>query len=226
MANIVAFAALGSPILQSLLMGVIGYPLARRTPGGMDAFRRSGFTWWLITLLVVIVAALIRAPEYLEWTAPSVHHLTVTRVGVTMVAAIAALGAIELGAAWIDRRFPSAKAQAGHERYNSALPKWAGTMGSETALLSLTAFLEEAVYRGVALSGLVLSLGLEKAAGAGIVAVAFGVAHWYYGTRQVLLKMAMGSVFCAVALSSGWVVAACVHVLFNVGLVVIESSRR
>lgn len=45
MDEVVVGLALGTPLIQALLMGVIGYPLARRRPGGMERFHRSGFQW-------------------------------------------------------------------------------------------------------------------------------------------------------------------------------------
>ena len=94
----------------------------------------------------------------------------------------------------------------------------ARTATGEGALVGFVALLEEAVYRGLAL-GSVLAITDSKPLAAGIVAIGFGFAHWYFGARQVLLKMLIGSVLCAVALSAGWAAAAATHILFNFVLV-------
>ena len=64
----------------------------------------------------------------------------------------------------------------------------------------------------LAVAGYALS---TVAAVAGISAVAFAAAHWYYGWAQMALKLLSGSVLVSVALSAGWMAAAAVHLLLN-----------
>lgn len=216
-----AVVALAAPAVQSLLMGMIGYPIARRRPGGMAAFHRSGFTWWLIALAGLIVVGLVVSPSLLRAGAPSRHDVTLARIVVTVLAAVLVVVLVEVVAEVAARR--AARSSGAPDRYQEALPTWARAPWSESALLSVLAVVEEAVYRGIALGGLLLAWDLSKPVASGLVAVAFGVAHWYYGFRQVLIKMVVGSVLVSAALSSGWVVAAVCHVAVN--LILLAANR-
>lgn len=217
----ITLIALLAPLVQVALMGFIGYPMARRRPGGMAAFHRSGFTWWLVTLVLVLVLGALYAPATLLPAASSAHTITVVRVAVTVLAGLALLLAIE-GAAQLvgQRRLQSQDT----DRYSEALPMWGRGPASEPILLALLAVGEEAVYRGLALGGLLGVWGTSKPVAAAIVAAAFGLAHWYYGAKQIALKSLVGAVLCSVAMSSGWVVAAIVHALLNGILVALNRS--
>lgn len=225
MARSVAVAAVLAPAVQVALMGFVGYPLARRRPDGVARFRRSGFTWWLVALAVLTVLGLVLAPELLRPDSPSTHDpLPGTRVVATLAIVLAATVAVEIAASTALARATGSSAVRGRERYESALPRWARGGSGELGLVGVTAVLEEAVYRGLALSGLLLAWELDKPVAAGIVALAFGLAHWYYGPQQVFVKILVGSALCAAALSAGWVVAALAHLLLN--LVLTAWSRR
>lgn len=221
----VAVVAVLAPAVQVALMGFVGYPLARRRPDGVERFRRSGFTWWLVALTVLTVLGLVLTPDLLRPDSPSTHDpLTLTRVVATLAIVLAVIVAIEVVASAALARATGRSAVRGRERYESALPRWARAGSGELGLVGATAVLEEAVYRGLALSGLLLAWELDEPVAAGIVAVAFGLAHWYYGPQQVFVKILVGSALCAAALSAGWVVAALAHLLLN--LVLTAWSRR
>lgn len=218
----IGIVALAAPILQAGMMGFIGYPRARRRPGGMEAFGRSGFTWWLLTLVLIIVLAAATRPAALDPSVPSQHDLTAARIVVVIIGAVAAMLAIESLAELWGKRSPLAR--EARLRYESALPRWAGNPRTEAAVVSLAGGLEEIVYRAIALGALLTAWELDKPIAAGAVAVAFGLAHWYFGPRVVLVKMIVGSVLCAAAFAGGWVAAALSHILLNLTLTII--ARR
>lgn len=225
MAKWLGVIAVMTPLVQTALMGFIGYPLSRRRPDGTERFRRSGFTWWFITLGVVVVSGIVLAPDLLAPDSPSRHDplggmrvLLSVLVGVVVVLAIETLGAEAL------KRSTSGSVARGRQRYESALPGWVSTGRAEASLLATTGVLEEAVYRGLLIGSLMTSQDLPVAAVAGISAVAFAAAHWYYGWAQMALKLLSGSVLVSVALSAGWMAAAAVHLLLNLLLTV--RSRR
>jgi membrane protease YdiL (CAAX protease family) len=205
-------------------MGVIGYPLASRRPGGMEKFRRSGFTWWLISL--VLVASIAALTVDVPWTSLSGHDTTVLRWVVSAAIGFVLLLAIESAFEAVTRRSDNPAVTAERERYESSLPAWASPPRAEIGVLSLVAILEEALYRGVGLAGLIGWANLSEPVAAGIVSVAFGAVHWYFGPRQVWLKSIDGAVLCGVAFAAGWPAAAAAHVLMNVALVVLARRAR
>src|SRR5689334_7667167 len=102
MSSWLGILALGVPALHALLMGMIGYPLAMRSRGGLARFHRSGFTWWLITLGVVLVLCVTSAPHALAFGNPG-HAVGTTAVTIGAVGAAALVGclAIEAGGSWL-----------------------------------------------------------------------------------------------------------------------------
>jgi len=221
--NIVFAIAIGAPLLQALLMGVIGYSYAKNRPGGMERFHQSGFTWWLVTLGVVIVAALLAAPGLLDMAPIAGHTWTSQRFVVAVLIGLGAALAIELGFEAWSVRTGNRRAAASQERYNDALPPFMRPRRIELVVLLLVAVLEETVYRGVVLTAL-MDFGLEKPVAAGIAAVSFGLAHWWFGFVQIWLKSFLGGVLAAVAFAAGWPAAAVVHVLLNA--ILISIARR
>lgn len=226
MPEALAVLALLAPVLQALLMGMIGYPLARRRPGGMAAFRRSGFTWWLVALSLIGLAAVVVAPDLLDVMAPSTNEATPARLLVVFTVG----AAIAVGVELVTERLALGPKDAElrrqeRERYEGALPLWCERGSRELGVLSAVALLEELVYRAVALGALLTAWELSKPVAAAVVCVAFGGAHWYYGPRQVLIKMITASVFVWMALSAGWVIAALGHVGMNIVLTLISRSR-
>ncbi len=225
--EVMTVTALAVSVVQLLLMGMIGYPLARRRPGGMEAFQRSGFTWWLFTLVLVFGAAVLLTPERLAPRAPSDHDPGTVPSLLILVSGAVAMIVIELILDWLTfRGKPSAMALAERERYDNALPGWAAKPFRECMLVAVIALLEEAVFRAVGLGGLIHGFGLDKFTATGICVVAFGACHWYYGWRQITLKMVDGLILSWMALSAGWPVAAAAHVLLNVVLTVITECRN
>lgn len=217
--------ALAVPALHALLMGMIGYPLAVRGRGGLEKFHRSGFTWWLIALAVVLVLVLTAHPGQLDPGNPdsSLSNLSASSVILTAALALAACFCLESGGALLQRARRRTGRDRGAQRYDSALPDWARTPGVETTLLAATAVLEEAVYRGVALTWLTAGAGASAGLAVGVSSVAFGAAHWYYGPRQIVLKSLLGVILGIAALTAGWVAAAIAHVALNVLLVALGS---
>lgn len=226
-AEIVGIVAVGAAVLQVALMGFIGYPIARRRPGGMAAFRRSGFTWWLGVLILVTVLGLIALPDTHSWWYPSQHGASFGRLLAGAAVAFLACLAVELAA---ERIFFGARDSesrvAANAKYEGALPVWARTGAAQYVLLALVAVLEEFVFRGIALGSLWYEWDLAKGVAAGIVAVAFGFSHWYYGFRQITIKLMVGSVLVWAALTGGWVAAALAHVLLNCTLTAISARRN
>lgn len=225
--QILGIVAVAAPLVQILLMGVIGYPIAKRRPGGMAAFSRSGFTWWIGVLALISVVALVLMPDTLSWTYPSEHAFSVGRwgfaIGVTLVFCLL----VELvGERILIGPLHSERRQRASEKYEGALPTWARSGGAQYGVLSVIAVLEEFVFRAVALGGLWLAWELPKFLAAGLVAFAFGMAHWYYGFRQVTIKLIVGSAMVWCALSAGWAAAAIAHVLLNIVLTVITNRRH
>jgi hypothetical protein len=225
MVEVVTIVALLTPLVQVALMGVIGYPLASRRPDGMARFRRSGFTWWLISLAVVGLVAALTVDD-VPWGSLAGHDTPVLRWVVAAAVGFVLLLAIESAYEVATRRSTSDVISAERERYESSLPAWAGTTGAEIGVLSLVAVLEEWLYRGVGLAGLVGWADLSKPVAAGIVSIAFGAAHWYFGPRQIWLKSIDGAVLCWVAFTAGWPAAAAAHVLMNVALVLLARRAQ
>ena len=225
MVEVLTIVALLTPVIQVVLMGVIGYPLATRRPDGMARFRRSGFTWWLATLAIVALLAAVSLDE-VPWTSLAGHDTTALRWVVAVAIGFGLLVAIETAYEAATRHATGKGISGERERYESALPSWAGSRRAETGVLSVVAALEEFLYRGVALAGLIGWADLSKPLAAGIVSVAFGAAHWYYGPRQMWLKAVDGGVLCFVAFTAGWPAAAAAHVLMNVALVLLSRRAR
>ncbi|MFY9488700.1 MAG: CPBP family intramembrane glutamic endopeptidase [Solirubrobacterales bacterium] len=211
--------ALSVPALHALLMGMIGYPFAMRRRNGMQKFHRSGFTWWLIALTVVLVLVLTTHPGQLDPGNPASGGLTAHRVILTALLALVGCFCVESFASLLQRARKRSVQDRGTQRYESALPDWARTPGVEMLLLTATAVLEEAVYRGIGLTWLRTDAGASAAVAVGISAVAFGAAHWYYGPRQIVLKSLLGVILGIAALTAGWLTSAIAHVALNALLV-------
>lgn len=225
-AQIVGLIAAGAALVQIALMGFVGYPLARRRPGGMAAFRRSGFMWWLIVLLLVSALGLATVPNVYSWFYPSQHGPVLGRLALGAGAAFVVCLLVELAA---ERIFfgarDSEQRMAANAKYEGALPLWARSGGAQYALLALVAVLEEFVFRSVALGALLYEWDLPKGIAAGIVAIVFGFSHWYYGFRQITIKLIVGSILVWGALTGGWVASAIAHVALNVSLTAISVRR-
>lgn len=222
----VALLALAAPLVQIAVMGFIGYPLAQRRPGGMDAFHRSGVTWWISVLVAISLLAVLVEPDFIELSNPSAHIASLGRLLYAAGVALALCLLIELGCERV--LFGAADADQrtrANAKYEGGLPKWARTGATQLALLVAVAVLEEFVFRSVALGGLWLAWGLSRLLSAGLVVLAFGLAHWYYGVRQVAIKLLVGSVLVWCAFTGGWVAAALAHGLLNVGLTLVSTHR-
>ncbi len=219
-AVVLGLVALGTPLVQTALMGFIGYPLATRSAAAMERFHRSGFAWWVVALVAVTGAGLVLDGDRLARAAPRAVDPSVLLAAAAALVALLLCLVVEVGGARL------VGGSSGARRYDEAVPTWAAQPGRQVLLLGVVALLEEAVYRGIALTWLVRDTGLPTAAGVGVVAVAFGVAHWYYGPRHVALKTVTGAVLGVAAVVGGWMVAAVVHVLLNVALVLLSASRR
>lgn len=224
--NTFTIIALAAAAVQILLMGVIGYPLARRRPGGMRAFQRSGFTWWIITLTAIVTTVAVFGAASFAPMAPSDHDPELSRLLLFPVVGTSALIVFELVFEWLTTRYgTSPQAKIAKERYDSALPRWAYGTWRTCLLLVVIAVLEECVFRAIALGGLIHGFGLSKLFAAGVCVVAFGLCHWYYGWRQIALKTVDGAILVWVALGAGWVAAAVAHAVWNVVLTLVSSRR-
>nr|WP_250544776.1 CPBP family intramembrane glutamic endopeptidase [Canibacter zhuwentaonis] len=123
--------------------------------------------------------------------------------------------------------YDSKKRIAANAKYEDALPVWARSGGGgQYVLLALLALCEEFVFRAVALGSLLYEWELSKEIAAALVAIAFGFSHWYYGVRQVALKLIIGLVLVWAALLGGWVSAVLAHVALNIALVAISTWRK
>lgn len=225
-AQIIGVVALLIAVVQIAAMGFIGYPIARRRPGGMAAFRRSGFTWWLGILVAVSVVALIVNPDTRSVWYPSSHGDSVTRFLVGAGVGLVIMVLIELGGERVMFGERDSESRiAANAKYEGALPIWARGGTTQLGLLALVALLEEFIFRNVALGSLWYEWELPKAVAAGLVTVAFGFAHWYYGFRQIALKLVVGSVLTWAALTGGWLAAAVAHMAGNICLTLISQHR-
>lgn len=218
--DVLGLAGIGAPAVHAALMGFIGYPLATRSSRAMERFHRSGFTWWLITLAVLVTATCLVEPAWLAPGSPTGDPRPAWRLAVVgVVGLVACLGLELLGAAY-DRGTRSEAALRGAQRYDDALPSWALSLpGGEAVLLAVTALAEEAVYRAAALSWLLSHL--DTGLGVALCSLAFGIAHWYYGVRQIIQKSLVGLVLGGIAVTGNWWLAALVHVGLNLVLVVL-----
>lgn len=225
-AQFVAVLAPCSMLLQILLMGVIGYPIARRRPGGMEAFRRSGFLWWMVTLIGVSILGFLAIEGAKVWYFPSRHGASIGRLLVASIVGVLLCLLVELSAERLSLIGGDLHArEAANARYEGALPTWGRDGAGQYVILGLVALLEEFVFRSLALGGLLDAWDLPKVVAAGLVAAAFGLSHWYYGGTQVLLKTVIGSVLVWAALTGGWLSAALAHVVLNLVLTAISDSR-
>ncbi|WP_058235035.1 CPBP family intramembrane glutamic endopeptidase [Devriesea agamarum] len=226
--SIVSLCAILVAVVQVLLMGVIGYPLARRQPDGMEKFHRSGFVWWVIALALVTVVGLWAHPQWFTLMAPSSHSWSLLRFMVPSVIALAILVAVELISEKIIRRTATDEQLRKYEdAYEGQLPAWIATRRSRLLIvLALVALLEEIVFRAIGLGGLLGIWDLPKPLAAGICAVAFGLSHWYGGWRHVTIKIFTGAVLVWVTLSAGWVSAALVHVALNIILTLVSRNSQ
>ena len=225
-AGYIGIAAAAAAVIQIVLMGFIGYPIARRRPGGMAAFHRSGFTWWMIVLVLLSALGLLLLPATNAWTYPTLNKVSVEVFFLISAAAFIVCLSVELVSERI--RFGAGDRErhlAEIARYEGSLPEWARSGGAQYALLITLAVLEEFVFRAVALGSLLYEWDLPKWISAGIVVVAFGLSHWYFGLRQIVIKLVLGSALVWAALSGGWIAAALSHVALNITLVAISNRR-
>lgn len=219
--TILGLVALATPLVQTALMGFIAYPLATRSAAAMERFHRSGFAWWVVALVAVTGAGLVLDGDRLASAAPRVVDPSAgVTAGVALVALLLCL-AVEVGGTRL-----VGDGSSGARRYDEAVPTWAARPERQVLLLGAIALLEEAVYRGIALTWLVRDTSLPTVVAVAVVAVAFGLAHWYYGPRHVVLKTVTGVVLGVAAVLGGWMVAAVVHVVLNVVLVLLSAPRR
>ena len=214
-------------LAQIALMGFIGYPIARKTPGGMQVFHRSGLIWWVITLLLITLLGLVFLPSSRELFYPSQHDPSIIRIifGASIAFILCLLielvgERILLGAHDSERRISA------NAKYESALPIWGRTGISQYILLVVVAALEEFVFRSVALGSFLYEWNLPKEIAAGIVAITFGFSHWYYGFRQITIKLIVGSFLVWASLTGGWLAAAIAHILLNIALTAIANHRK
>lgn len=217
-------SALGASALQALLMGMIGYPIAVSRRRGLETFHRSGFAWWIITLVVLVATALLSSPGVLSPKHPSASGTSLVSIVIFGVVGAGAALFVEVAANVLRRRASSP--DRGSERYEDALPEWARVPAIELGLLASLAVLEELAYRCLGLGWLVRDLGLPSVVGVTVAAMAFGVAHWYYGLRQIVLKTLLGLVFGSTAILGGWPAAALAHLLLNVLLIELNRWSR
>ena len=136
--------ALLAPLLHAGLMGLIGYPLALRRRGGMAAFHRSGFTWWLITMAIILLFGIGADPGLLLPSAPSTGGQPLWALLTLALLGFVVCLALELAATMVATGRELARRSTGRQRYDAALPAWAEALRVESALLALTAILEEA----------------------------------------------------------------------------------
>lgn len=224
---VLGIVALLAPVMQAALMGVVGYPLARRRgPDGMARFHRSGFTWWLVTLALLAAAGTVAFWGALPSGPLAGHPQSWARLFASASIGFVAMTAVESLYEVLSTRHGGRRYRAERERYESAVPDRLRNGPLELVLLGLVGVLEEYVYRGFALYGLLELTGGNKPVAAGLTAVGFGAAHWYYGWRQVWLKSLDGAVLAAVALSAGWPASALVHGAVNVALATMASISR
>jgi hypothetical protein len=219
---VIGWATVLAPLTSAVVMGVIGYPLYRRRPGGMAAFERTGIYWWFGTLAVLTALGAMSYPELFEPRSPSVDD------SVSAVTALGWCAAVVLGAfavEWIDDRLGTPQDSAATTAaFVAVLPPFARSSGGLHAVVAIMAALEELAFRALMLGFLLTVVGTPTAAAGVICAVVFGVSHWWYGPRQVALKILSGAAFTVAALGGGWVAALVAHVVFN--LVVTAISTR
>ena len=218
--------ALSTPVVQVFLMGLIGYSWARRKPERMIVFRRSGFYWWGAALTVNIVVAFVIAPHSIPMGSLAGNDWTATRFILSILIGLSVLIAIEFGYEIFSIRLSGQAIPPSRAKYEAALPPALRNPSRETVALAAVGALEEVVYRGLALGGLLFWAGLSEPVSCGIASVAFGLGHLYFGPSQLFLKSAEGAVFCSVALSAGWPAALIAHVVLNVILVTIGNRAR
>jgi hypothetical protein len=218
---VVGWATVLAPLTSAVVMGVIGYPMYRRRPGGMAAFERTGIYWWFGTLAVLTALGTMSYPDLFDPQSPAVVDSVtpLAAVGWCAAAVIAAL-AVE----WLDDRLGPESSTATTESFLAVLPPVArSSVGLHTAV-AIMAALEELAFRALMLGFLIVVVGTPDALAAVLCAGVFGISHWWYGPRQVGLKTLTGAAFTVTALAGGWVVALVAHVAFN--LVVTALSTR
>lgn len=221
MGLVVGWAMVFAPLTSALAMGLIAYPLYRRRPGGMAAFQRSGLWWWFGTLAVLVALGASAYPELFRWSAPS-QSADVSIAGFLLWAAVGVVGALVVEIA--DDRIFKRDDRAVNQAFLDVLPKAARSPGGLRVAVVGMAALEEAAFRALLLGFVIGPIGVEPWVAAALCAIVFGVSHWYYGPRQIVLKTFGGAMFCIAALGAGWVAALVAHVVFN--LVITELSTR
>ena len=218
--------ALGAPVVQILLMGIVGYSWARGKPTRMPVFYRSGFYWWGIALLVIVLIAVVLPPHQIPVQSLAGNDWSLARFMISIILGFLAAIAIEFTYELLASRFGTADIPRSRQRYEAALPPALRRHHLEVVALAIVGGLEEVVYRGIALAGLLSWAGLSEPLACGISSVAFGLGHLYFGVSQLLIKSALGAVFCALALSAGWPAAFVAHAALNVTLISIGNRAR
>lgn len=226
--SILAVCAALAPLVQVLLMGLIAYPFAKRSPEKMERFHRSGFMWWIATLVIVVAAGAIIAPDLFSPMAPGDHRFSSGRWIIGFFVATCGLVVFELVCERVcfGEKGRAARARENEQFDNSVPGKIARSFPLFLGVMSISSIFEEAVFRMIALGGLMSFWGLEKPLACGIVSICFGLGHWYYGKRQVFIKIADGALLAWCALYSGWIAAAAAHVAFNLILMIIDHRRK
>lgn len=106
--KVVAVIAILVAGVQTLLMGMIGYPLARRSPEGMERFHQSGFTWWVISLVLVSALGAYSSVSIFAPFAPASHQPSLLHVAVVTLVAVVVIVLVELGGEAVIHRSSSA----------------------------------------------------------------------------------------------------------------------
>lgn len=218
--------ALCTPVVQVLLMGIIGYSWARGKPNRMPVFYRSGFYWWGIALFVIVLAAVALPPHQIPVKSLAGNDWSLIRFLTSIILGFLAAIAIEFTYEFLASRFGTTDVPRSRQKYEAALPPALRRHRLEVMALAIVGGLEETVYRGIALAGLLSWAGLSEPLACAISSVAFGFGHLYFGVSQLLIKSALGGVFCALALAAGWPAAFIAHATLNVVLISIGNHAR
>jgi membrane protease YdiL (CAAX protease family) len=185
-----------------------------------------------LVLLVLAVASYLALGQPPRWLADSWSPAAAILVG---VAAGAVSIAVDMAATRLGRRRPRrapprrptapvpADVPVGDAvvwRLRDHGPAWRRGLGN----LLTPAVLEELLYRQALLALLVPTLGLAAAAALSIAA--FGLVHVYYGAPAVISKWIVGTLYTAVVLFGGGLLAAVVaHCLLNTAAYAAASPR-
>ena len=217
--------AVATPLVQIVLMGFIGYALwARRDPAArLPVFNRSGFYWWIVALATNTTVALALPPHSIPLDSLAGHQWSFVRFVLSVGAGTAMLLTIEFSYEAYSVRTRRPSIRASRDKFYASMPEWLSwRLARIVVALIAIAILEEVVFRGIALNGLLSWAGLSEPAACAIVSLAFGLGHIYFGLPQFALKTLHGAALCSVALSAGWPAAALAHVLLNMTLTAIQ----